>query len=321
MEIKTRQQKNIFLFAGQGAQYFNMAKELYEKDSIFQENMNRLDDKFYKLTKRNMLEVLYGLDNFAKDKFDDTRYTHPCIYMTEYSIAKMLIERGVYPDIVIGTSLGEVAAANIANIISEDDAVKIVVSQSSNIAKYCQRGSMLAVLSSYHIFEKWDFFSRTEIAAINYGEHFVVSGSESEIEKVKIQLNKKNISSIKIPVIHGFHSSMIEAAESYYMEDTRNVIINNAKIPMISCLTGEIVNIVSAQFFWRAIREPIQFEKTFRNIKQKGSFNFIDVSVGGTLASFVKRLISYVDKDKVFFTETPFCKAVNILPEILEMGS
>lgn len=321
MKIEKKQRKNVFLFAGQGSQYFNMAKSLYETNSVFQENMDRLDEKFYRLTNEHMIKILYGSDEFRNREFNCTRYTHPCIYMTEYSIAKMLIEKGIYPDFVMGTSLGEVAAANIANVLSDDDAVITVASQSLSIDTYCQAGGMLAILSSYHIYEEWDLFRGTELAAINYDEHFVISGTVDEVKRVESQLKKKKIVCIPIPVTHAFHSSLINNAKQSYLQKTANVVVHNPEIQMISCITGDLENPDLAEYFWKAIREPIQFQKALENIKQQGEFNFIDVSIGGSLAAFTKHLVSLEDKKRVFFIESPFQKAENVLPKLLEMLS
>ena len=98
--------ETVFMFSGQGSQYFQMGRELFEKNETFRDWMIRLDDIPRHVSGKSVIEVLYS-DVYGKgDRFDRTLLTHPAIFMVEYSLAETLVEAGVRPDMVLGVSLG-----------------------------------------------------------------------------------------------------------------------------------------------------------------------------------------------------------------------
>src|SRR5215212_6073962 len=113
---------NVFLFSGQGSQYFQMGRALFETNRTFRTWMTRLDDLARQCSGRSVLDTLYS-DRYAKgDPFDRTLLSHQAIFMVEYSLAQTLIEAGVWPDLVLGASLGSFAAASVAEILAVEDA-------------------------------------------------------------------------------------------------------------------------------------------------------------------------------------------------------
>src|SRR5215467_13794723 len=99
------------MFSGQGSQYFQMGKALYENNDTFRYWMGRFDDIVRQFLGKSMIETLYSDLHGKGEPFDRTLLTHPAIFMVEYSLAQILIQAGVIPDIVLGASLGSFAAA------------------------------------------------------------------------------------------------------------------------------------------------------------------------------------------------------------------
>src|SRR5260370_1040196 len=117
------------MFSGQGSQYFQMGRELFEKNDTFRDWMVRLDDMARRLSGRSVIGILYSDLHGKGDPFDRTLLTHPAIFMVEYSLAQSLIHAGVCPDIVLGVSLGSFAAATVAGFIGVEDALTAVMRQ------------------------------------------------------------------------------------------------------------------------------------------------------------------------------------------------
>lgn len=311
-----RDKKNVFLFSGQGSQYYNMTRQLYENDEVFRNSMKELNQKFSEKLHKDIISELYCSDDRKYKMFDNTLYTHPCIFMCEISIVKALHYKGVLPDVVIGTSLGEVGAAVVAGMISEDEGVEIVLNQTLAVNDNCKNGTLLAIVCDPKYFYENEIFNNVEMASVNNNEHFVVSGEISEINKISNYLKQEGILGVPIPVIHAFHSRLIDNGREQYLNNTKAIKLKRPKIPFLSCSSGKFETPLTTEFFWNAIRKTIQFKKTIEFIYQICEFNFIDVGPGGTLAGFIRRILPYPNNLNVFFIESPLKKADSILSNI-----
>ena len=159
--------KTVFMFSGQGSQYFQMGRELFKTNDIFHDWMIRLDTIAKGLTGDSVIGTLYSDASRKGDSFDRTLLTHPAIFMVEYALAQALIHAGVLPDMVLGASMGSFAAATVAGFIEVEDALASVVHQAIAIEE-CERGGMIAVLADPALFAE-DFLShRSELAAVNF---------------------------------------------------------------------------------------------------------------------------------------------------------
>src|SRR5579872_4118204 len=105
------------MFSGQGSQYFQMGRSLYDNNDTFRHWMMQLDGIARELSGNSVIEALYAPQRRIGDVFDRTALTHPAIFMVEYSLAQTLIHAGVCPDIVLGVSLGSFAAAAVAGFL------------------------------------------------------------------------------------------------------------------------------------------------------------------------------------------------------------
>lgn len=140
MLIKINFQQMHYMFSGRGSQYYKMGEELYQKNKIFQKWMLRLNDSIYKIIGESIIHLLYSKKYGKRDIFDRTLFTYPAIFMVQYSLAKMLIEEGVNPSYVLGTSLGEFAASAISQILDLEGILDLLIKQAESLEKNCKNG-------------------------------------------------------------------------------------------------------------------------------------------------------------------------------------
>jgi bacillaene synthase trans-acting acyltransferase len=309
----------VFMFAGQGSQYYHMGKELYCRNSIFRHWMSKLDDIIYEKIGFSIIDKIYNEEKNKGDRFDRLLWTHSAIFMLQYSLARLLIEIGIEPDYVLGASLGEVVSAAIAEVISLEEALGLLLKQAELIESRCKSGSMIAIIDSPELYNQSSaIFQCSELAAINYSSHFIVSGDGEKLLKLQEYLINNDIVFQTLPVKYGFHSSNIMPIESDYKSLLCKISFNNAEIQVIACSLNDCVTRFSATYFWDVIRQPIYFQKTILKLEKQGQFNYIDLGPSGTLANFVRRNLSKNSLSQVYDLLTAFGQDVKKLEKVKE---
>ncbi|WP_455893512.1 acyltransferase domain-containing protein [Serratia proteamaculans] len=290
---KAKNKKLVFMFAGQGTQYYLMGKELYETNRNFKRYMDACSDVYQSEYGVPLTEIIYDEANKTQE-FDSITDTHPALFSIGYSLANMLIDEGIKPSAVLGHSLGEYIAAVVAGVMSYDDVLRLLIKQSQLIKEKCSGGLMI-VLAPVSIFsEKLDIFKDTALAGVNYNSNFVISGSQSDLEKVSSLLDQKeDVLAIRLPVKYSFHSEGLSAIENEFMELAKSI---NIKLPSMeiysSALAGKLHHAIlesSADYLWRVVREKINFDDLISNcFSERDSYYFVDLSASGSIFTFLK---------------------------------
>ncbi len=298
--------ETIFMFSGQGSQYFHMGKALYDGNHDFRDWMLRLDEVAHGLTGRSVIETLYSGVNGKADPFDRTLLTHPAIFMVEYSLAQTLIQAGVRPDMVLGVSMGSFAAATVAGFIDVDDALTAVIRQAIALEECCEPGGMAAVLADPALFAE-DFLSgRSELAAVNFASHFVVSAKRTELAQIEAALKQRSIVYQRLPVSFPFHSQWIDQAKTSFGAFMRSIHCGQGRLPLVCCDRTTILSGLSDDYFWDVVRHPIRFREAAARLEQEGARRYIDVGPAGTLATFLKYGLPATTKSTMQAILTPF---------------
>jgi acyl transferase domain-containing protein len=293
------------MFSGQGSQYFQMGKELFRTNDIFHDWMIRLDTIAKGLTGDSVIEILYSDASRKGDSFDRTLLTHPAIFMVEYSLAQALINAGVLPDMVLGASMGSFAAAAVAGFIEVEDALASVVHQAIALEE-CERGGMIAVLANPALFAE-DFLShRSELAAVNFSSHFVISARWNDLEEIEVALRKDNVGYQRLPVSSAFHSRWIDQAKAPFASFMRSIRYRQGSLPLGCCDQATVLSGLPADYFWNVVRRPIRFRETIAHLEQLSSHRYIDVGPAGTLATFLKYGTPANTKSTVHAILTPY---------------
>ncbi|EJQ38289.1 PfaD family protein [Bacillus cereus BAG5X1-1] len=312
----------VFMFSGQGSQYFQMGKDLFDQNQVFRKWMIKLNDIAKTIIGESIIDQLYDEKKCRDEKFEKTLYTHPSIFMVEYALAQVLLENGIRPNYVLGASLGEFTGAAVAGIMSVEELLEILIKQAVLFENYCERGSMLAVLHNSNLYYDVPLlFKNSELASINYNSHFVISGKNEHLIDIKEFLKERGIVSEKLSVSHAFHSSLIEPAKSYYWEFLKNKLYGKPKVHFISCLYNKSLVKLPNNYFWDVVREPIQFEKTINELEKTQSYIYLDLGASGTLASFVKRNISKNSYSESYPIITPYKQDVKNLERVKDLFS
>jgi bacillaene synthase trans-acting acyltransferase len=279
------------MFSGQGSQYHQMGKELYENHAIFKFWMDHCNEIVQPIIKTSLIDILYRGEGKSKP-FDNLMYTNPALLCVEYSLVKVLTGMGIYPDYLMGYSLGELTASVVSGAISLEDGIQLVVNIAKLAEEKAQPSGMLTIMQPKIIMAEFPgLFHHCWLTGTNFPENFVVCGLTNTIQYLQEVLNKKNITSQILPVKYGFHTELIDTIKEDYKQLIRGINLFPIKIPIISSLKTEIIHELSENYFWEVIRNPVNFEKTVEWILEKGNCVFIDAGPSGTLATFVKYIL------------------------------
>ncbi len=282
----------VFMFSGQGSQYYHMGKELYEKHPRFKMWMDHCDEIVTPLIGTSLIDVLYQEGVNKGMPFDQILYTNPALISIEYSIARILMEMGIQPNYVLGYSLGEISAAIISGVISLEDGLQFIVDSAQLLINESPAASMLAIINSPDIQSEFPhIFENCWLTGNNFENNFVVGGLIKDIEHLQIWLNNKNIAYQKLPVNYGFHTKLLNPLEQKWRQLIEEMDFFSMRIPIISSSYSKILQDVDEEYFWQITRFSVDFKKTIDLLIKDNSFVFIDAGPSGSLATFIKYLI------------------------------
>jgi bacillaene synthase trans-acting acyltransferase len=226
--------------------------------------------------------------------------------MVEYSLAQSLMHAGIRPDIVMGGSMGSFAAATVAGFIEVEDALTAVIEQAIALEEYCEPGGMIAVLADPALFAE-DFLSgQSELAAVNFRSHFVVSARVTELAEVEAGLRRRSVSYQRLPVSSPFHSRWMDKAKAPFVSFMRSIRREQGRLPLMCCDQMATLPDLSDDYLWNVVRHPIRFCETTGRLEQGGARRYIDVGPAGTLATLLKYGMPASTKSTVHAILTPF---------------
>ncbi|MCW3466420.1 ACP S-malonyltransferase [Chitinophaga nivalis] len=286
--------KTVFMYAGQGSQYYQMGRALYEKEAVFRRHMDQLDQYHQQLTGTALCNIIYDESKKSTQPFAVTRFTHPAIFMVEYALTQTLLQRGIVPDIVVGASMGEFASAVQANILSPEAALEMVVQQARLITDTCEEGEMIAILDTPDLFPELQRVQPgISLVTINNDHHFVIAADKGSSITVRQYLGKRDITFQQLAVTHGFHAAAIAPAAAGFRSAVKNVTLRQPAGTFVSSVTGTVCKgPLPADYFWQAVSTPILFNEALTHILAGNSddtFHLIDAGPSGTLANIAKR--------------------------------
>lgn len=300
------QRETVFMFSGQGSQYFQMGRFLYEGDAVFRQSMQRLDQVALEKTGQSIVKYLYSQDRGKSDIFDDISFSHPAIFMVEYSLAQSLIAAGIHPDVTLGASLGSFAAAAVSGLVEPEESLAAVLRQAATFEAWCEPGGMISILAKPSLFEEDFLKANSELAGINLDGHFTISAQQGFLSVIESELTRRNVPFQRLPVKFAFHSRWIDAARAPFETFLTTLGRGSGRLPMMCCDRVENLSTLPDGYFWYIARNPIRFREAIAVLEQAGPRRYFDVGPVGTLATFVKCDIAAGSDSTVHTTLTPF---------------
>lgn len=258
------------------------------------------------LSGQSVIATLYSNVHSKGEPFERTLLTHPAIFMVEYSLAQSVIHAGVWPDMVLGVSLGAFAAAAVAGFIDVDDALAAVVQQALAFEEACEPGGMIAIFADPGLFAEGFLGGRSELVSVNSFCHFVVSARQRELGEIEAAMRQRNIGYQRLPVSFPFHSQWIEKAKFPFNLFMQSIQCKQGGVPLACCDQMKVLFDLGDGYFWDVVRHPIRFRETVERLEQQSVHRYVDVGPASTLATVLKHGMHTTTKSTMHAVLTPY---------------
>jgi amino acid adenylation domain-containing protein len=281
-----------FLFPGQGSQYVNMGRGLYERERTFRQQIDSCAEILKNHFEPDIRQLLFPAEptEQAALQLEQTAHTQPALFSFEYALARMWMEWGVFPQAMLGHSIGEYVAACLAGVISLEDALQLVTLR-SRLMQSLPGGAMVGVrlpeaeLAAFIV-------DGISVAALNSPSSCVVSGTAEAIGDLERMLERRNIAFSRLHASHAFHSGMMDSIIVDFVAAVRKVSLHSPRIPYISNVSGDWITdaqATGANYWGEHLRRTVRFADGIRQLTAGDGRILLECGPGYTLSTLARQ--------------------------------
>ncbi|MEM7129590.1 MAG: amino acid adenylation domain-containing protein [Chloroflexota bacterium] len=284
-----------FLFTGQGTQYLNMGRSLYESQPQVRQTLDQCNEILQPYLEQPLLSVLYPELEEAKP-LSDPAYAQPATFALQVAVAQLWQSWGVTPAVLLGHSIGEFAAACVAGACSLEDGLTFIAKRGQLMNTLSNPGKMMAVMASPDevatLLQKVGDEQTVAIAAMNGPNNTVISGDSEAMVAVMALCAEAQIETRRLYIDHAYHSPLMNPVLPQLAEIANTVRWRPLQLPIISSVTGDYLPIdhVYGQDYWvDQMHRPVQFTTALQRLVEMGINASVEMGPIPVLTNFAQQ--------------------------------
>ena len=277
----SRHAKLAFVYSGNGAQWVGMGRLAFARNPVFRRTLFDIAALHRPLAGWSLVDLLH--DSGLAERLGKTSIAQPLIFAIQVALTRALAENGIVPDVVLGHSVGEVAAAYVSGALTLPDAVHLIHHRSQQQEGVAGLGQMLAVgADETRVADLLATIERPDvsIAAVNSPSSVTVSGPADGIEAVAQAARKLRLATVLLGVGYPFHSSLLDGKRDAILAGLARLTPSATALSFVSSVTGDLVTgpELGADYWWQNVRQPVQYAEAVRKAAGLGATLFLEIS-------------------------------------------
>ncbi|MDQ1537825.1 MAG: hypothetical protein QOE58_2218, partial [Actinomycetota bacterium] len=305
VEGRAREGKLAFVFPGQGAERLGMGRGLHARFPVFAQAFDAACAQLDQYLDCSLKSVLFAEAGSSEaELLAQTAFAQPALFVFQVALFRLLESWGLHPDVVVGHSIGEVAAAHVAGIWSLEDACAFAAHRGRLCQDLAESGAMVAVEADEH--EVLDILADCEsqvcIAAVNGPHSVVISGIEADVLEMARELGERGHRTTRLSIRRAFHSPMVEPAMNELREVAERLAFGDSMLPLVSTVTGDWASsevLCSPDYWVNQLRGPVRFADAVFTLRAAGVASVLELGADAVLSAMVAECFMARDDEYV----------------------